>query len=327
MRASDLLKESNILPWPEVVNKVNSAMKAMGWHAGRKDDNTFMYSIKGQMPEEFYMVIIENEGGSFFKYALGTVEEGDPYIDDAYTGSLPMTMASISELMMTIREGFGLAENLDEDWRQWAAGAALGAAAMSGGQHLYKNATAVAHTKPASITAPQRVLSPKEVLVDVAHKAGIKGVELTQFLAQAAHETLNFTHMVEIGNPQYFTKKYDIKHSPKRAKLLGNVQPGDGERFKGRGFLQITGRYNYKKAGEALGLPLEQQPELLERPDIAAKAAVWYWKARVQPKVQNFADTHKVTKQINPGMKGSKKRQQQFKKLSQEMPPSKTKQS
>ena len=147
---------------------------------------------------------------------------------------------------------------VDEDWRQWAAGAALGAAALSGGQHLYKNATSTPEPKAA---VQQKVMSPKDVLIHTAQQAGIKGVELTQLVAQAAHETLNFSHMTEIGQPKYFAKKYDIKHSPKRAKILGNINPGDGERYKGRGFLQITGRYNYAQAGKALGLPLEQNPE------------------------------------------------------------------
>jgi hypothetical protein len=57
------------------------------------------------------MVIIENDGEGFFTYALGTVEEGDPYIDDAYKGQLPATEASVSELMNEIRDGFGLGED------------------------------------------------------------------------------------------------------------------------------------------------------------------------------------------------------------------------
>jgi hypothetical protein len=97
-----------VLPWPEVVNKVSSAMKATGWKGQRQSDDAFMFSTKGQLDDEFYMVIIENAGEDFFTYALGTVEEGDPYIDDAYKGRLPNTEASVSELMNEIRDGFGL---------------------------------------------------------------------------------------------------------------------------------------------------------------------------------------------------------------------------
>ena len=98
----------NVLPWPEVVNKVSSAMKATGWKGQRQSDDAFMFSTKGQLDDEFYMVIIENAGEDFFTYALGTVEEGDPYIDDAYKGRLPNTEASVSELLNIIREGYGL---------------------------------------------------------------------------------------------------------------------------------------------------------------------------------------------------------------------------
>lgn len=98
----------NVLPWPEVVNKVSSAMKAPGWKGQRQSDDAFMFSTKGQLDDEFYMVIIENAGEDFFTYALGTVEEGDPYIDDAYKGRLPNTEASVNELMNEIRDGFGL---------------------------------------------------------------------------------------------------------------------------------------------------------------------------------------------------------------------------
>jgi hypothetical protein len=103
----------NALQWPEVVNKVNSAMKAMGWKGQRKDDGSFMFSTKGQLDDEWYMVIIDNRGNDMFTYALGTVEEGDPYIGEQAT--LPNTEASVSELMNAIREGFGLDETVAQE--------------------------------------------------------------------------------------------------------------------------------------------------------------------------------------------------------------------
>jgi hypothetical protein len=96
------------LQWPELVNKVSSAMKAMGWKGQRKDDGSFMFSTRGQLDDEWYIVIIDNRGNNMFTYALGTVEEGDPHIGEQE--SLPMTEASVSELMNAIREGFGLNE-------------------------------------------------------------------------------------------------------------------------------------------------------------------------------------------------------------------------
>ena len=143
----------------------------------------------------------------------------------------------------------------------------------------------------------------QSVIFKQAIKSGLRGKELAQFMAQSAHETMGFNALVELGGKDYF-KQYDIRHNPDKAKALGNVKPGDGERFKGRGFLQITGRENYRAAGKALGLPLEKKPELAERPDVAAKIAVWYWKSRVRPGIEDFSDTLGVTQKINPGMQG-----------------------
>ena len=107
------------LQWPEVVNKVNSVMKAMGWKGTRKGDDVYMFSSKGQeTDDQFYFVIIDNAGEGFFTYALGTVEDGDPHIDDAYRGQLPNTEASVSELINAIRDGFGLTESLSESKTQ-----------------------------------------------------------------------------------------------------------------------------------------------------------------------------------------------------------------
>jgi hypothetical protein len=84
-------------------------MKAMGWKGQRKDDGSFMFSTRGQLDDEWYIVVIDNRGNNMFTYALGTVEEGDPHIGEQE--SLPMTEASVSELMIAVREGFGLGES------------------------------------------------------------------------------------------------------------------------------------------------------------------------------------------------------------------------
>lgn len=154
--------------------------------------------------------------------------------------------------------------------------------------------------------------APEHALQRAALKAGIKGTELAQFMAQTRHESADFSRMKEIGGKSYFAKLYDPKASPKTAKILGNTKVGDGIRYHGRGFIQITGRDNYRMAGEALGLPLEQKPELAATPAVAAKIAVWYWQTRVKPYVSNFADTAAVTKKINPAMRGLQDRHAYF---------------
>lgn len=150
------------------------------------------------------------------------------------------------------------------------------------------------------------------ILTKTARAAGITDpTELAAFLAQCAHESHDFKSMVEYGGSLDF-RKYDKKYNPRKANELGNKKIGDGARYKGRGYIQLTGRYNYRMAGKALGLPLEQKPELAEKPEVAAKVAVWFWKQRVQPNVNNFNDVAAVTKPINSGLKGLEDRKEAF---------------
>ena len=162
------------------------------------------------------------------------------------------------------------------------------------------------------------VLSPNTdnelVLQKVARHSGLKGSELAQFLGQMKHESWDFSKMSEKPKfKDYFAHKYDIRYAPKTARMLGNNKPGDGERYHGRGYVQLTGRDNYRMAGEAIGVDLVNHPELAAKPDVAAKIALWYWKTRVKPNVQNFGDTTSVTKAINPALLGLQARHQNFK--------------
>lgn len=237
---------------------------------------------------------------------------------------------------------------IDEGWKdQLANVAAAGAIAAAGtGGMMAKQAVSDYFNKPSEPTATvqqvqqapkvdvkkfapqakqQTPAAPKKIVVrpitdnplentllKVAKAEGLKGAELAAFMAQCAHETMDFRSLVEFGGSLDF-RKYDPKYAPKKAKALGNKHVGDGMKFKGRGFIQITGRYNYKKAGEELGLPLEKHPELVQKPDVAAKVAVWFWKHRVQPNVDNFHDVNQVTKPINPNMRGLEDRKENFK--------------
>ncbi len=179
-------------------------------------------------------------------------------------------------------------------------------------QAQQKKAQPKLQSKPSTVQPQPVTGSPLEnTLRSLAIKAGILGQELAQFLAQCAHETANFSTLTEFGDSKTFSR-YDPKFNPSKAKELGNVMPGDGERFKGRGFIQITGRYNYTQAGEALGLPLDKNPQLLENPNVAAQASIWFWKNKVKPKVSNFTDTKAVTSVINPALRGLQQRHRAF---------------
>jgi predicted chitinase len=152
---------------------------------------------------------------------------------------------------------------------------------------------------------------PAQILAKQAIAAGIKDVELVQLIAQTAHETGNFKDMVEQGSRSYFNR-YEPQFSPQTAKNLGNTQPGDGWRYRGRGHIQLTGRWNYRAAGRALGLPLEQNPDLVNRPDIGAKVTLWFWQTRVQKAVKDFNDVQATTRPINPKLNGLQDRQAKF---------------
>jgi putative chitinase len=209
-------------------------------------------------------------------------------------------------------------DDLEEGWRSTLAGAAAAGAMAFTPAPTNNTAPAAGPAVQPAAVQQSPASAAESALSRIAQAAGIKGVELAQFLAQCAHETGNFLHLEELGGNRYLAQ-YDPTVNPAKAKALGNTQAGDGAKYKGRGFIQITGKANYAKAGQALGIDLVNNPELAARPDVAAKVAVWYWQSRVQPRVQDFSDTRGVTKQINPGLKGLADRQSNFKDYQQQI--------
>lgn len=91
-------------------------------------------------------------------------------------------------------------------------------------------------------------------------------------LATAWHETAHTLQPIkEFGGNNYFFRRYDIQgQNPRLARQLGNIQPGDGVKYAGRGYVQLTGRANYTKAATKLADPLVVNPDLAMLPSIAA---------------------------------------------------------
>ena len=91
------------------------------------------------------------------------------------------------------------------------------------------------------------------------------------FLAQIGHESGGLKYTRELWGPTPAQVRYEGR------KDIGNTEPGDGSKYRGRGFIQITGRANYAAAGKALHLDLIGHPEILEEPDMCALSAAWWW--------------------------------------------------
>lgn len=85
---------------------------------------------------------------------------------------------------------------------------------------------------------------------------------------------------------------------------LGNVEPGDGRRFKGRGFIQLTGRANYRAYGKLLRLDLEGNPKLALLPSVAADVFAEYWKAKKVHEACDAGNWKRVRRLVNGGQNG-----------------------
>ncbi len=117
------------------------------------------------------------------------------------------------------------------------------------------------------------------------------------FVAQIGHESGELRFKEEIASGQAYEGRRD----------LGNTEPGDGRRFKGRGLIQLTGRANYAAYGKSIG----REAELLENPRIVAEdpelcvdVAGWYWEKRKLNQLADRDDLEAVTRRINGGLNG-----------------------
>lgn len=121
---------------------------------------------------------------------------------------------------------------------------------------------------------------------------------IAAFLAQVGHESGGFIYTREIWGPTPAQAKYEGRLD------LGNTQPGDGKRFMGRGLIQITGRANYQRCADALGVDLIESPELLETASYAAQSAAWFWCDKNLNQFADSGDFQTLTKRINGGLNG-----------------------
>lgn len=134
-----------------------------------------------------------------------------------------------------------------------------------------------------------------DAMPEMATRFGINTpVRQQHFLAQCAHESDHFQTTREYASGKAYEGRKD----------LGNTQKGDGERFRGRGLIQLTGRANYTSASKALDQPFVDDPTLVERFPAAATVSGWFWSTHGLNELADRDDVKAVTKRVNGGLNG-----------------------
>lgn len=124
----------------------------------------------------------------------------------------------------------------------------------------------------------------------------VTALQKAHLLAQVAHESDGFRTATEYASGRAYEGRAD----------LGNLQPGDGVRFKGRGLIQLTGRENYATFSHAMGQGdlFVRSPELVAQLPWAVAAAGWFWKRKGLNSLADRDDVVAVTKRVNGGTNG-----------------------
>lgn len=167
---------------------------------------------------------------------------------------------------------------------------------------------------------------------------------LAAFLAQWAHESRGFSRMNEsfaysedrlVAVFKHRLLPHDVKEAATKLSVAaralrsagpkavanrvyanrngnGSEESGDGYRYRGRGIPQLTGRGNYRAAGQALGLPLEEQPELAAEPKHSAQIAAWYWHRGGCNAMADADNFRGITRCINGGLNGLPDREREW---------------
>jgi len=124
-------------------------------------------------------------------------------------------------------------------------------------------------------------------------------------LATIKVETGIFAPIPEYGGDNYFFNMYDINGKrPLVAKKLGNLDPGDGIKYHGRGLIQLTGKSNYETASKAIGIDLIADPDKALEPLTAATLFAWYWQQHAITAAADAQDWTLVRQKVNGGLNG-----------------------
>jgi putative chitinase len=179
-----------------------------------------------------------------------------------------------------------------------------------------------------------------KVLNSALPKYGIDNARrIAAFISQCAHESRDFTAMEEnlnysekalnsvfgryfgpgkrnaaeyARNPEKIANYVYMDEFRSKAGALGNTQPGDGWRFRGRGLKQLTGRNNYARFAKHYNMTAEQASDWIETKEGALASALWFWDTNNLNPVADGGDVRALTKRINGGDIGLADRQSRY---------------
>lgn len=173
------------------------------------------------------------------------------------------------------------------------------------------------HEKISGVVSSRATPETLEVLENAKPILAEFGIDspkrIRHFMAQISHESGGFRHMNEQRSDASAEAKYG--KGTRVGRILGNTQPGDGAKYKGRGYIQLTGRSNYEQMSAATGYDLVNNPELAARPDIALRIAAAFWKSRGLSRLADGDNLREITRRINGGYNGLRDRQLRFDRL------------
>lgn len=134
----------------------------------------------------------------------------------------------------------------------------------------------------------------------------VTSLRIAHFLAQLGHESLSLRHAEELASGEAYEGRKD----------LGNTKPGDGKRFKGRGFIQLTGRNNYEEYSNDACLNLMQNgnESLIAKYPHALDVSLWFWKKRNLNQRSDMDDLRGITRRVNGGFNGLLDREKYLKR-------------
>jgi len=193
------------------------------------------------------------------------------------------------QLKKSLKDLYYSKQNYDEDLEKTGLKDKIKAGIVAGSSLLFNPSVQNQTQQPVQPKIEQPTTPPdtkpvfgEEHILGEARKAGLHGKELAAFMAQIAHETMNFKKPKEIISDNIANKRYK-----------------GGKNFLGRGYIHLTHDYNYKKYGQMIGVDLYNNPHLASDPDIAAQVALKYWETQVRPKVKNWDNVFEHSRAIN----------------------------